>query len=45
MTGLNWFNRRNIQMQRQTAGDGSNNMIMVASARWSSGVSHVWNLN
>jgi phage major head subunit gpT-like protein len=27
MTGLNWFNRRNIQMQRQTAGDGSNNIV------------------
>ena len=40
-TGLQWFDRVPISMQRQTAGDGSGNMIMISRARWSSGVSHV----
>jgi hypothetical protein len=38
-TCLNWFNRRPITVERETAGDGSGNLLISVSARWSSGAS------
>lgn len=43
-TGLNWFNRRPITMQRETDGLGTGNILMTGSARWSSGATHVTNV-
>lgn len=38
-TCLNWFNRRNITVERETATDGTGNLLIVVSSRWSSGAS------
>ncbi len=40
-TGLNWFNRRPISMQRETDGIGTGNVLMTGSSRWSAGATHV----
>ncbi len=42
ITGIYWFNKRPITVRRETVGDGSGNMLMTCSARWSSGASHPW---
>lgn len=42
-TGLNFFNRKSLEVKRETPGDGTGNLMMVVSGRWSSGASHVWN--
>lgn len=43
-TGLHWFNRVSLEVQRETPGDGTGNLMMVVYGRWSSGASHVWNI-
>ncbi len=44
-TGLNWFWRRQLSMERDTEGTGSQNVVLVGSYRESHGASHpygVW---
>jgi hypothetical protein len=42
IAGWYWFNKRPITVRKETVGDGSGNMRMTCSARWSSGASHPW---
>jgi hypothetical protein len=43
-TCLNWFNRWPITVERETAGDGSGNLLITVSGRWTSGASAPFNI-